>query len=173
MIGDLSPDRATMPASVDDRPTLLMLGSGEPMRAALESALARHAAFAEVADASSPVAAVMASAPDLVVLVGDAAAAYEELLPKFAQHPMTAVVPIALLAPADLEVHLSTARRGVALVPRTASADEMVAKRIPLAVHDVDGALVALFRDQWEVDRIVRENDDWTFLETKPIRAAG
>ena len=52
------------------------------------------------------------------------------------------------------------------------TADELVAKRIPLAVHDVDGALVALFRDQWEVDRIVRENDDWTFLETKPIRAA-
>ncbi len=73
-----------------------MLGSGEPMRAALEDALARHAAFAEVADSSSPVAAVMASAPDLVVLVGDAAAAYEELLPMFAAHPLTAVVPVAL-----------------------------------------------------------------------------
>ncbi len=51
------------------------------------------------------------------------------------------------------------------------TADELIAKRIPLAVHDIDGGLVALFRDEWELERAIRENDEWTFLETMPIRA--
>ena len=54
-----------------------------------------------------------------------------------------------------------------------ASAEELEMARIPLAVHDQDGALVALFRDEWEIDRAVRDNPDWTFHETAPIRHGG
>ena len=52
------------------------------------------------------------------------------------------------------------------------TAEEMMARRIPLAVHDQDGGLVALFRDRWELERAEREHDDWTFSETAPLRQA-
>ena len=32
------------------------------------------------------------------------------------------------------------------------------------------GALVALFRDEWEVARAVRDQSSWAFHETAPIR---
>ncbi|MCB9600570.1 MAG: hypothetical protein H6720_09460 [Sandaracinus sp.] len=118
---------------MDDRPTLLMLGSGEPMRAALEEALVRYAALPEAADADSPVASVLAAAPDLVVLLGDAARAHATILPKLAANALTASVPVALLSPEGLDVRLSAARFGVALVPRTASADEMARQIAQLA----------------------------------------
>ncbi|MEZ4247409.1 MAG: peptide chain release factor 3 [Polyangiales bacterium] len=53
----------------------------------------------------------------------------------------------------------------------TTSVDELLDARIPLAVHDQDGALVALFRDDWEMDRAIRDHQEWKFLETAPIRA--
>ncbi|HJL37581.1 MAG TPA: hypothetical protein RMG95_17955, partial [Polyangiaceae bacterium LLY-WYZ-15_(1-7)] len=118
---------------VEDRPTLLMLGEGEPMRAGLEEALARHATFAEAADAASPVAAVMAAAPDLVVLVGDAVRDHEAILKKLAGNALTSVVPVVLLTPGGLDVQLSAARRGVAVVRRTASVDEMAGRIAQLA----------------------------------------
>ena len=49
--------------------------------------------------------------------------------------------------------------------------EEMLDRRIPMAVLDQDDLPVALFRDEWEVQRAIRDNDDWTFLETAPIRA--
>ena len=97
------------------------------MREALCLALARYATFADVAE-GSPVVAVMAAAPDLVVLVGDAARAHASILQRLAVNPLTSVVPVALVAAADLELHLEAARRGVAVIPRSASADEMARK---------------------------------------------
>jgi len=49
--------------------------------------------------------------------------------------------------------------------------EELKAKRIPLAVLDQDEHPVALFRDSWELDRAVRENEGWTFHETARIMA--
>jgi len=43
------------------------------------------------------------------------------------------------------------------------------ARRVPLAVADVDGHAVALLRDQWELLRIKRDNEAWTFMETAPM----
>lgn len=57
-------------------------------------------------------------------------------------------------------------------VEEEATAAEMKAKRIPLAVNDQDDLPVALFRDEWEMKRAIRDNEQWTFLETAPIRAA-
>ncbi len=50
--------------------------------------------------------------------------------------------------------------------------EELTDRRIPMAVTDLDDRPVALFRDEWELDRAVRDNDDWSFLETAPIEAA-
>jgi peptide chain release factor 3 len=51
------------------------------------------------------------------------------------------------------------------------SPDELEARRIPLAVTDIDGKPVALLRDEWELGRIQRDNTQWKFLETAPIGA--
>lgn len=44
----------------------------------------------------------------------------------------------------------------------------LTAKRLGSAVSDRDGHPVALFRDEWEVGRAVRDNDQWQFLDTAP-----
>ena len=49
---------------------------------------------------------------------------------------------------------------------------ELEARRIPLAVTDIDGKPVALLRDQWELLRLQRDNEQWKFLETAPIGPA-
>ena len=49
---------------------------------------------------------------------------------------------------------------------------DLMARRIPMAVLDRDGRPVALFRDEWELHRAIRDNEGWTFRETAPIVAA-
>lgn len=49
--------------------------------------------------------------------------------------------------------------------------DELKQKRVPMAVTDQDGGPVALFRDEWELQRAVRDNEAWTFHETAHIKA--
>jgi peptide chain release factor 3 len=50
--------------------------------------------------------------------------------------------------------------------------DELLAKRIAMAVSDLDGRPVALMRNDWELSVAVRDNPAWKFNETAPIRAA-
>ena len=42
-----------------------------------------------------------------------------------------------------------------------ADCEELDKRRVPLAVMDIDGQPVALFRDQWELDRIARLHDEF------------
>lgn len=49
--------------------------------------------------------------------------------------------------------------------------DELRSRRIPMAVTDLDARPVALFRDEWELNRAERDNEAWTFHETAPIAA--
>jgi len=41
-----------------------------------------------------------------------------------------------------------------------------------MAVLDRDDRPVALFRDEWELGRAERDNENWTFHETAPIFVA-
>jgi peptide chain release factor 3 len=43
------------------------------------------------------------------------------------------------------------------------------ARRIPLAVTDIDGYPVALMQSEWDVRRLERDNENWKFLETAPM----
>lgn len=122
-----------MPPVDTERPTLLLLGDGESMSAGLQEALGRHATFAEATDASSPVAAVMAAAPDVVLLVGDAARNHESIIRKLRANPLTARTPVVLLSPGGLGIRLSAARRGVTVVQRSASIDGMAKEIASLA----------------------------------------
>jgi peptide chain release factor 3 len=51
--------------------------------------------------------------------------------------------------------------------------EEVEMARVPLVVRDQDERIVALFRDDWELDRAIRDNPSWTFHETAPIRQGG
>jgi len=57
-------------------------------------------------------------------------------------------------------------------VEGAASCDALRARRVPMAVLDRDNRPVALFRDEWELGRAARDNENWTFNETAPIVAA-
>jgi peptide chain release factor 3 len=48
--------------------------------------------------------------------------------------------------------------------------ETLKAARVPLAVTDLDGLPVALIRDQWELQRLARDNAEWQWRETAPIR---
>ena len=52
------------------------------------------------------------------------------------------------------------------------SVEMLKARRIALGVCDRDNYPVALMRDEWELQRAVRDNDQWTFCETAPLRRA-
>ena len=57
-------------------------------------------------------------------------------------------------------------------VEGASSCEELKARRAPMAVLDRDNRVVALFRDEWELGRAERDNENWTFHETAPIVAA-
>ena len=105
------------------RPTLLMVGRGEPMDEALRVALDRHGLLVEegVGDVHNSVRMV---APDVVLLVGDAAKdGGRAALDSLATDPVTSVVPVVVLGPAEkLDSRVTAFRAGaVAVVQRTAS----------------------------------------------------
>lgn len=50
-----------------------------------------------------------------------------------------------------------------------ADAVELKKARAPMAVTDQDGRPVALLRSAWEVDRLERDNEQWSFHATAPI----
>ncbi|MCA9607295.1 MAG: hypothetical protein KC619_16935, partial [Myxococcales bacterium] len=115
-----------------DRPTLLMVGSGDPMDAALKVALDRRGLSVETAALETLETSVHVTAPDVLLLVGDAA---EDgglvALTVLGGGASAAAVPVVLLAKDErLESRMHAFRHGaVAVVPRSASADA-VARRI-------------------------------------------
>ncbi|MCS6797843.1 MAG: peptide chain release factor 3, partial [Myxococcota bacterium] len=46
---------------------------------------------------------------------------------------------------------------------------ELIARRVPRAVLDLDGRPVALFHDEWEENRARRDNPGWTLHATAPM----
>ncbi|MBO6933614.1 MAG: hypothetical protein JJ863_01525 [Deltaproteobacteria bacterium] len=117
MAGDLT---------TEELPTLLVVGTGEPMWEAIEAGLERHATFAEGAEKDSAAQAAMVAAPDVILLVGDAAKDHDAVLASFAQHPIARVVPVIILIDrSNLQARLDASRRGVTFVERSASADQV------------------------------------------------
>ena len=124
------------PATGSVRPTVLVVGDDEPMDEAICAALDRNGLDVERVPTLEAVDATRLAAPDLVLLVGDAArAAGEVVLARLAQNPLTQLVPVALLSDdAALGERLAAFRHGaVAVVPRTASVDEMARKVADIA----------------------------------------
>lgn len=124
--------------SASDRTTVVLLGDGEPMAEALRAALKHRRIDATLAGKRDAIEATKKAAPDLVVLVGDAAAGDgAEMLAKLAGDPATAVFPVALLSDdPSLDHRFRAFRTGaVAIVERTASVDAMATRITEIATE--------------------------------------
>jgi CheY-like chemotaxis protein len=131
-------------ATDEDRPTLLVIGKLGPIESALRTALVQRGMHVETSTKDEAVTTAFAAAPDLILLAGDAAQ-HEggEVIELLAKHPATSVLPVILLADdPSLERRLQAFRHGaVAVVPRSASVDEMARRITDLSkeVHDRPG----------------------------------
>jgi hypothetical protein len=117
-------------------PTVLLVGTGERFAPALEASLSRRRVLVESTTPEAVVDAVVTVAPDLVLVVGDAARdAGNEVLGKLAVLPKNFVVPIVILSDeTDLDAKLRAFRYGAtAIIPRTASVDATAGKVAELA----------------------------------------
>jgi DNA-binding response OmpR family regulator len=107
-------------------PTLLLVGADDKFAPALRIALARHRMYVETADLADVAETVVVTAPDLVLLSGEAARdGGATVLEKLAGSPATSVVPVAILDDnTALDVRLRAFRHGaVAVIQRSASID--------------------------------------------------
>lgn len=127
------------PAGQPGEPTVLLVGAPQTLSAALEPALARHRVRVVPAGGEEVTDAVVYLAPDLVVLAGDAAKnSGHHILRALSASPQSSVVPVAILGDrSELEARLMAFRHGAAaVIPRTASMDEM-AERIATLAREI------------------------------------
>ncbi len=131
-------------------PTVLLVGAGERLTPAFQAALSRHKVQVETTELNAVVDAVIVTAPDLVLLVGDAAKdGGTSVLQKLAGLSQNFTVPVVVLSDeAELDAKLSAFRHGAtAVLPRSASIDataEQVARMardIPEHGTDSQGAV--------------------------------
>ncbi|MDH3655484.1 MAG: hypothetical protein OEN21_14545 [Myxococcales bacterium] len=120
----------------EHRPTVLMVGQGEPMQTALGEALRRHGISVAASATAELEQAVRVYAPDMVVLIGDAAIrGGENVVRRMAENRATDVLPVAVVSnDAVLKDESRDFRSGaVAVVPRGAGADSIARQLAELA----------------------------------------
>lgn len=133
---EMPPEDDSTPPVAGLEPTVLLVGRGERFAPALEAALSRHRVLVESSSLETVVDAVVTVAPDLVLVVGDAARdAGNVVLEKLAVLPKNFVVPIVILSDETaLDSKLRAFRQGAtAIIPRTASVDATANKVAELA----------------------------------------
>jgi CheY-like chemotaxis protein/Flp pilus assembly protein TadD len=120
----------------EHRPTVLMVGQGEPMQTALGEALRRHGISVAGCATAELEQAVRVYAPDLVVLIGDAAVrGGASVVRRMASNRATDVLPIAVVSNDAVLKHDGRDFRtgAVAIVPRGAGADAIARRLAELA----------------------------------------
>ena len=120
----------------EHRPTILMVGQGEPMQTALGEALRRHGMSVAGCATAELEQAVRVYAPDLVVLIGDAAVrGGASVVRRMAANRATDVLPVAVVSNDAVLKHQGQDFRtgAVAIVPRGAGADTIARRLAELA----------------------------------------
>ena len=110
---------------------MLMVGDGDPLQEGVQAALERRRVLVERSAVVGVAQAAIALAPDLVLLVGDAAAdGGTDVLGRLSASPLAAVLPVVLLADQDdVSDRVKAFRFGAtAVVPRSASVDAIATK---------------------------------------------
>ncbi len=118
--------------------TVLLIGEGETMAEGVHEALQRRGFTVMTSPLVGCTQAAIAMAPDLILLLGDAASdGGREVLARLAGSPLAAVVPVALLADDEaLDDRLRAFRFGAAaVVPRSASVDAIANRVAELAAE--------------------------------------
>jgi tetratricopeptide (TPR) repeat protein/DNA-binding NarL/FixJ family response regulator len=127
-----------------------LVGADSVFEPALRAALLRHRVYLETTTPDTVAENVIAAAPDLVLLMGDAAKdGGTEILKTLMSSPVCSVVPVAILDDnAALDDRLRAFRHGAAaVIPRSASIDaiaervEKLAKEIPDRVGESLGTI--------------------------------
>jgi len=126
---------------------VLLVGADKSFHSAIAAGLSQHGVYVETAPAHGVVDAVVAAAPDLVLLVGDAAAdGGSSVLAHLNASPHSSVVPVAILADETaLDERLRAFRHGAAaVIPRSASVDAIADRVAKLAreIPDRDGGTI-------------------------------
>ena len=121
------------------RPAVLLVGQGEPMQKALGEALRRHGVSVAACGTAELENAVRGYAPDLVVLIGDAAVrGGAGVIRRMAANRATDMLPIAVVSNEAVLKHEGPDFRSgaIAIVPRGAGADT-VARRLAEVAREV------------------------------------
>lgn len=120
----------------EHRPTVLLVGQGEPMQTALGEALRRHGVSVAACATAELENAVRVYAPDLVALIGDAAVrGGVSVVQRMAANRATDVLPIAVVSNEAVLKHEGRDFRNgaVAIVARGAGADTIARRLAELA----------------------------------------
>jgi len=139
-----APGSIAAPAKRAPRPPIVLLvGDGEATGEALAASLKQRGLGVMTSPAERAVAAAVARAPDLVMLLGDAAQeGGQRVIKTLASRATTARLPVALLEDGDaasLDRRLRALRSGaIAVIERQASVDAMAARIGDLAWRVAD-----------------------------------
>ncbi len=115
-------------------PTLLVVGDGFDDRDELVQALGSQGVYVELSSVADAHQAVVTVAPDLVVLVGDAASdRLTAVLADLGSSPMSSVVPVAVVSEDDeLPARLAAFRHGAAAAVSFANGAQKAASELSL-----------------------------------------
>jgi Flp pilus assembly protein TadD/DNA-binding response OmpR family regulator len=119
--------------------SILIVGATEALLEAMEPAFARHHIYAETSSRDTLVGSVVESAPDLVLLAGDAAReGGKEVLTRLSMSPLSSVTPVVILGDdTALDTRLAAFRHGAAaVIPHSASVDA-IAERIARLAREI------------------------------------
>jgi DNA-binding response OmpR family regulator len=116
----------------DEDPSVLLVGAGHQVEAALSVALIRHGVHVETAERSAVLDAVLAATPKLILVVGEAARdGGAAVLRKLRHTELGAAVPVAVLVEEEnLEARLQAFRNGASGVIARSPSVDAVAERV-------------------------------------------
>jgi CheY-like chemotaxis protein len=125
-------------AALGEEPTVLLVAAGERLAPALTARLAEHHVQVELASPETAAQTAFVTAPDVIVLAGRAALeGGADVLALLGEHSVTSTLPVILVSDEAGVGRYETFRHGVvAVIDRTASADEM-ARRIAELAHEL------------------------------------
>jgi|GEM_PF-967342 Flp pilus assembly protein TadD/DNA-binding response OmpR family regulator len=131
--------RRAAPAEATLEPTILLVGADSAFEPALRAALKRHRAYVETTSAETVAETVIATAPDLVLLVGPAARdGGSTVLGTLMSSPVCSVIPVAILDDnAALDMRLRAFRHGAAAVIAPTASIDAIAEQVANLAREI------------------------------------
>ncbi len=131
--------RRPAPATAAIEPTILLVGADSGFEPALRVALARHRVYVETTTPDRVAQTAIATAPDLVLLVGAAARdGGSGVLETLLSSPVCSVIPIAILDDnTALDMRLRAFRHGAAAVIAPSASVDAIAEQVAELAREI------------------------------------